>query len=121
MLTKYPGYFWLVDRGLVGRGAFTALQPWYFVPDREMRDAAEIWPDAPRTAPMMMFARRQDCDDVACFRIGPKDEAEVVVIEGWTGGGRSYDIVQEYPSFWEWLKSVIDDVAFWSSLSQRDN
>jgi hypothetical protein len=62
------------------------------------------------------FARRQDGDDIACFEVGPQGVNSVVIIHGWTDAG--YDIVAKYRTFWEWLKSVIDDIAEWAAGDQ---
>ena len=118
LIAKYPGYHWLIARGLVGWAAFTALQPWHYLPEEEMFYATERWPSGPSEAPLLVFARRQDCDDLACFREAAGHAAEVVTIEGWSAG--SYDIVESFPTFWEWLKSVVDDIADWSALSGRE-
>ncbi len=119
-MAKYPGYRWVVERGLVGWAPFTELQPWYFLPEEEMFDATERWPIGPSDAPLLVFARRQDCDDLACFRQGVGNTSEVVEVEGWSQGGNSYDIIRLFPTFWEWLKSVIDDIADWSALTGRE-
>lgn len=117
LLQKYTGYRWLIDRGIVGFEPFTALQPWFFEPEERQFFVSEHWPDGPSEAPLLVFARRQDCDDLACLKAGSGNALEVVAIQGWTSGG--YEIIETYPTFWEWVKSVIDDVAAWSELPDR--
>jgi hypothetical protein len=116
LIARHPGYRWVINRGLVGRTAFTALQPWYFLPEEERYYATEKWPSGPNQAPLLVFARRQDCDDLACFEAGGSGASEAVLIEGWSAGRDSYDIVESYPTFWEWMKSVVGDIADWSAL-----
>ena len=38
--------------------------------------------------------------------------------EGWSAG--SYDIIESFPTFWEWLKSVIEDIADWTTLPGKE-
>lgn len=114
---RCPEYFWVVERGLVGWEPFTQLQPWFFIRDDKMFDATEVWPSGREESPLIAFARRQDCDDIACFDFTAGNNLKVVLIEGWSGGGNAYNVIGEYPTFWEWLKSAIDDVADWSALS----
>ena len=109
LLEKYTGYRWLIDRGLVGFEPFTALQPWFFEPQDSQFFVSERWPDGPSEAPLLVFARRQDCDDLACLKAGSGNALEVVTIQGWTSG--DYEIIETYPTFWDWVKSAIDNIA----------
>lgn len=101
-------------RNLVGRAPFTKLQPWYFLSEAEMFDATDRWPSGPCEAPMLVFARRQDRDDLACFSNVTGGATEVITIHGWVAD--SYVVLESFPTFWEWMKSVIDDIADWSVL-----
>jgi hypothetical protein len=112
-----PPYTWVVDHGLVGFEPFTALQPWYFLGEGDVFDAHEEWPGAKGKRPLIVFARRQDCDDLACFDLKPDGSSTVVLIEGWSAG--AYNFVAEYATFWEWMKTVIDDIAEWSSRADE--
>jgi hypothetical protein len=62
---------------------------------------------------LYVFARRQDCDDLACFAT-PKGggQPSVVVVHGWTPEG--YEVMATYGSIWEWLRSVISDLEEWA-------
>lgn len=107
------GYQWLVDRGLAGFDPFSALQPWHLLARAEAFSVSTRWPRAGATGEeVVAFARRQDCDDLACFLRGYDG---VLVIHGWTPGG--YDVVARYASFWDWLKSVVDDIREWAALT----
>ncbi len=115
-----PGpYRWVVERGLVGFEPFTALQPWYFLNEEDVFSATEKWPTGPSTVALLAFARRQDCDDIACFEPSKGDTNAVTVIQGWTSQGQGYEIVTRCATFWDWMKSVIDDIAEWSDLPRK--
>lgn len=77
MLAKYlsttpKGYEWFIEKKLVGFDAFTQLQPWYFISTEEMFWATESWPYVINEK-LLIFTRRQDIDDLACFSV--KDDA----------------------------------------------
>lgn len=115
-----PAYKWVREKSIGGSDAFTQLEPWYFLPDVEIFDAAERWPSGRAESPLVAFARRQDGDDIACFDFTAGNSLKVVLIEGWSGGGSAYSVMSEYSTFWEWLKSTIDDIADWSALSGKE-
>lgn len=106
------GYKWLLERGLVGYYDYSALEPWYYLERDEVFSVTDEWPQGPHRGRLIAFARRQDCDDIACFDVGPQGVNSIVIIHGWTSTG--YDIIASYRTFWEWLKSVIDDIAEWA-------
>jgi len=104
------GYCWLLERGLVGYEPFSALQPWYYLDARHSFVVNERWPDPILDCERLVaFARRQDTDDVACFAMNGGKVAAIYLIHGWTREG--YTIAEKYSDFWNWLKSVVDDIA----------
>jgi hypothetical protein len=105
------GYNWLLEHGLIGFDPFSPLEPWYYLDRDEFFDVRDRWPKVSDRRSLIAFAKRQDCDDIACFEVGDKSVSAVVVIHGWTEDG--YAVIGSYKSFWEWLKSVIDDIAEW--------
>ena len=56
------------------------------------------------TRMLIPFARRGDCDDVACFEVNKPDKVEI--IHDFASAG--FEQRKEYSNFWEWLKSAID-------------
>ena len=88
LLSKFPfsvpaGYRWLIERGLARFEPNSALQPWYLLPYEQVFCVNERWPRGEETARLHAFARRQDCDDLACFAIaGNTSEIGVVVVHG---------------------------------------
>jgi len=111
-------YQWLIDRGLAGFEPFSALQPWYLLTGDQAFSVSERWPRSDTGDEVIVaFARRQDCDDLACFECGPSDEPRVLVVHGWTPDG--YEVVARYETLWAWLKSVVNDIAEWVALSDK--
>lgn len=109
------GYRWLVERGLVGFAPHSALQPWYFLPNDQAFSVTERWPSASKHPALFAFARRQDCDDLACFAPPEGDgQPAVIVVHGWTPEG--YEVVASYLSIWDWLRSVVADIEEWAEL-----
>lgn len=109
------GYSWLLEKMLIGFEPFTQFEPWYYLSRREYIEISNLWPEGDMSASLFAFAKRQDSDVIACFHETRHRTEEVVVIEGWTGNG--YDVVCTYPTFWDWVKSVIDDIAEWVDLA----
>lgn len=110
-----PGYLWLIENRLIGFGPFSGLQPWYYLDKENTFSVSQRWPKINQSeASLIAFAKRQDNDDLACFKVHKGQVTAVVRIHGWAPDG--YDIIAEYQSFWDWLKSVIDDIAEWVDL-----
>jgi hypothetical protein len=108
------GYEWLIDRGIVGFEAFTALQPWHYLPIDQCFWVDERWP-AVSELHLLAFAKRQDDDQLACFIVNTAGKAEkVLLIQGWTGHG--FDVIKEFPNLWAWLTHVVQDIADWASI-----
>ena len=103
-----PGYRWMLEKGLISFGS-SPLYPWHFLDRMNSFTVDEKWPHKSGTSDRLVaFARRYDNDDIACFtRIG--EVTKVTVIHGWTPSG--YDVISTYDSFWDWVRSVIDDIA----------
>lgn len=109
---KVPrGYQWLLDRHLVDYSGFGPLQPWHYLDAINIFSASEKWPNGPCADMVIAFARRQDNDDIACFQVVDAYVVGILIIHGWTSDG--YEIVASFSTFWEWLKSAINDIAQW--------
>ena len=106
------GYRWLIERGLAGFEPHSALQPWYLLPRDQIFSVTERWPRFGESGHLYAFARRQDCDDIACFSLdGTSREVKVVVVHGWTSSG--YEVEAKFESIWDWLRSVVADIEDW--------
>ena len=106
------GYRWIIQQSWFGFDEFTAFQPWYLLEDTKQFVVTDRWPDGLFPGILMAFARRQDNDELACFVIESKKVTQIVVVNGWTSSG--YDILQTHNDFWDWMRSIIDDVAVWA-------
>lgn len=53
---------------------------------------------------LIPFARRGDCDDIACFEVGQGEK--VYVIHDFASNG--YEQREQFDSIWDWLKYVIN-------------
>jgi hypothetical protein len=104
------GYEWLLTQKLIGFVPDSPLYPWHYLDKEAAFYTNELWPGAQGSMSLFAFARRQDCDDLACFNVESGMATKIVVIHGWTNVG--YNIVAVYDTFWDWLKSVIDDISF---------
>lgn len=123
LLSKFPfatpaGYRWLIDRGLAGFEPNSALQPWYILPHEQVFSVSERWPRTGEASRLYAFARRQDCDDLACFAVNEDIlQPTIVIVHGWTPEG--YEVVARYDSIWEWLVSVVRDIEEWVALGDE--
>ena len=112
------GYVWLLHKGLVGFAPNSPLQPWHYLPGRHVFDLNEKWPSDPSKTRLIAFAKRQDCDDLACFEVVRGRSGRVILVHGWTETG--YAVVRVFDGFWEWLKAVVDDVAEWAESADSN-
>ena len=106
------------DRKLFGyQNQDSALEPWFYMDADNVFDVCKKWPSVPneRAVELIVFARRFDNDDMACFEVSENVIKQIVVVHGWTPTG--YDVIVELSGFWHWVKLVIDDVASVSSIS----
>lgn len=107
----YPkGYIWLIEKKIVGFDYFTQLQPWYFLSEDKIFWVNEIWSSSIKDN-LLVFGRRQDNDDLVCFKIQKNIATEVFLIHGWTNDG--FEIIKKYPNIWAWLHDVLDDIEGW--------
>lgn len=112
--TLPPGYLWIFHQGWVGFNPFSGLQPWHYLDETASFSLKRKWPNGPSSLELVAFAKRQDCDDLACFEVKDDTVDAILVVNGWVS--ESYELVARYSSFWEWLKSVINDIAEWNTL-----
>lgn len=99
---QYPaGIYKLIELNLLN------YDVWYFM-DREsalerLKGVQERYPNRK----LIPFARRDDCDDIACFEVGSKElEGRVFIIHDYASSGWESREVLE--SIWEWVKYAVD-------------
>ena len=116
----YPiGYNWLAEKKLIGFSKFSRLHPWYYLPKEKCFWATEKWPNV-SAENLFVFAKRQDNDDLACFKVLKDGEvAGLYLIHGWTPNG--FEMVQYFTSFWAWLHLVLQDVEECVEVMDENN
>lgn len=111
-------YLWLQTSKLMTTQSFGPLQPWQLLPKSACLDFRKIWPAGPHKGHLVAFAKRQDCDDYACFDVIDGRVNAIVLVECYTSDN-GYDILCTYGDMWQWIRAIIDDVREWSEASQR--
>lgn len=98
---NYPRQFsHIVELGL------TEIQPWCVLEGNPLRAAiaglAQRYPDQK----LIPFARRQDNDDIACWKVGANEE--VFIIHDFASSG--WEQRSRFPSFYDWFRRAIEDL-----------
>lgn len=99
----------------VGLHGLTNLEPWYFIDGKEFHDLCGGINKRYSDRLVVPFARRKDCDDVACFvvRSNVHSLGQVLIIHDYASAG--YEIAGEYSSFWDWFRSAMEDMINWAT------
>ena len=104
-------YRWLRANGVA------RLVPWHFIDESEGRFASlQFAKEHPGAGELFTFARRQDCDDFAGFRIvGGRVGDEVIYYHpSFQGSLNPHIISGRYPDLWAFLRDVVLlDTAMW--------
>lgn len=93
----------------------TNFDVWYFM-DKEsakirLAGLQKRYPN--RT--LIPFARRGDCDDIACFEVGEGER--VFVIHDFASKG--YEQREVYENLWEWLKDVVNTMIEFEIMEEE--
>lgn len=64
---------------------------------------------------LIPFARRGDCDDIACFEVGEGERA--FVIHDFASKG--YEQREIYENVWEWLKDVVNTMIEFEIMEEE--
>ena len=110
------GYRWLYEKNIISLLPDGPFQPWHYLPSEDSFDLSQRWQGGPYQGCLVAFAKRQDCDDLACFAVLEDSAKEVILVHGWTNNG--YDVICKYDSFWDWVKAAIDDMAEWCGYEE---
>ncbi|XVJ59318.1 MAG: hypothetical protein HEQ23_07915 [Tepidisphaera sp.] len=100
---------WLLEMGILGVERDSKLWPWCAVEPPGWFLARKAWPYSCSERDLLVFARRYDCDELACIDLKSKDLERCVLIEGWQEDG--FFIFQEYESSWAWVLDAIRESA----------
>ena len=105
-----PGYRWLVERGVM-TSINSPLEPWFLLDRSQKNVTSDQRFEGSTQRRLVSFARRRDTDDIACFRVNAQNEVDgIALVHGWVPGGGD-QVVATYDSFWDWLHSVVNDIA----------
>lgn len=77
---------------------------WYFMDKNSAKLRLDGLKQRYPSRNLIPFARRGDCDDIACFEVGKGEK--VYVIHDFASNG--YEQRAEFDSIWSWLKYVIN-------------
>lgn len=109
---EFPiGYLRVFELGL------TNLEPWYFLDDKEYQLIEKGINTRYLERYVIPFARRKDCDDVACFLVKPQshNQENVLLIHNYASPGNEIDKV--CTNFWNWFKLAVDEMIEWTKMT----
>lgn len=79
---------------------------WYLMPKEQVPERIHGLIERYPNRKLIPFARRDDCDDIACFEIGKGSRVQIIhdfASEGWEQRG-------EYDDFWAWMQVAIEEL-----------
>lgn len=98
---QYPNEFIKLKKlGLVD------FEYWYFFNDETLQIRLKGLSERYPNRELVPFARRDDCDDIACFENGKGNSVQI--IHDYSSEG--YEQVKEYNDFWAWFKDAINEM-----------
>lgn len=115
------GYVWVAKQGIMGFQEFSQFQPWYLCGIEEILPLHQRWPSFKGQHVLIPFARRQDCDELACFKLELGQVVGINVIHYSLGPPVFCEVCEEYQTFWDWVRGIIKDVELWSQLGDNPN
>ena len=93
----------------------TDFDVWYFMDKESVKIRLEGLRERYPERSLVPFARRDDCDDVACFEVG-KGEKVFIVHDFASSGWEQRKI---YENVWEWLKDVFDTMIEFELMEEK--
>lgn len=93
----------------------TDFDVWYFMDKESAKIRIEGFRERYPERNLVPFARRDDCDDVACFEVG-KGEKVFIVHDFASSGWEQREI---YENVWEWFKDVIDTMIEFEQIEEQ--
>lgn len=79
---------------------------WYLMPEEQMEWRITGLKNRYPERKLIPFARRDDCDDIACFEVGKGNKVQI--IHDFASAG--YEQRKEYDCFWDWFKDAIEEM-----------
>lgn len=112
-------YIWTATHGIIGFAEFSQLEPWHLCFVEEILPLAKRWPTFRAQHEYLPFARRQDRDELACFKLRNGKLDGYCILSYELGPPLHWETLNEYQSFWEWLRSAIGDVEDWCRIRSQ--
>ena len=98
---EYPAEFVkIVELGLVDFGV------WYLMNDKQVDIRIKGLKSRYPSRKLIPFAKRDDCDDIACFEVGKGNSVQI--IHDFASEG--FEQRKEYECFWDWFRDAIDEM-----------
>ena len=98
---EYPEEFArIVDLNLVN------FEMWYLLNPEQVRRRVKGLQQRYPHRKLIPFARRDDCDDIACFEVGKEDRIQIIHDFSTPG----YEQRKEYADFWAWLRDAFEEM-----------
>ena len=108
---QYPASFLkLVELNLLD------FEVWYFMDKESVKDRIKGLQKRYPERNLVPFARRGDCDDIACFEVGKG--GQVFIVHDFASSG--YEQRKIYENVWEWLKDVIDTMIEFEIMEEME-
>lgn len=106
---SYPkAIYKLLELGLIN------FDVWYFMDEdsasKRLTGLEKRYPNRK----LIPFARRGDCDDIACFEVGGGEKVNIIHDFAATG----YEQREVFDSIWEWLKYVVDIMIDYEKMEE---
>lgn len=82
----------------------TNFEVWYFMDSTSVESRIIGLRDRYPTRSLIPFARRGDCDDIACFEVG--HNGKIFIIHDYASEG--YEQREVFESIWDWVQYVVN-------------
>lgn len=101
------------------KGSFPDLRPWSFLWENELDSLADGLKKRYPNRSLVPFARRIDCDDMACFEGADASGNPVVhIIHDYSSPG--WEQRGTLKSFTEWLQMAMEEAEEWRAENEED-
>ena len=102
--TKFPGFEYPAGLEKIADLELTDLDAWFILDAAFAKGYCDSIGERYPERKLVPFAKRCDCDDVACFEVGKPGTVQIIhdfADPGWEQRG-------EFPDFWSWFSSAVD-------------
>lgn len=79
---------------------------WYLMDAKQVDKRIKGLQDRYPSRQLIPFARRDDCDDIACFEVGKGNRVQIVHDYASAGWERR----KGYECFWDWFRCAIEEM-----------